>query len=214
MGNSIDDLKASIGNHGGLALSNRFRVIFTPPKMSLLNLNPTNLIGNLASGSLSLKNLINDPRDISLLCKSTSMPSRQIGTTDYQGHRQSMKVPNMISDEEINMVFMITNDMYIKVMFDNWSDEIFNARDYRLGWKKDYQTDVTIQQLNKENKPVYGVRLINAFPTSIGGLSLDNASENNPHEFSVQWTYDYWVAEDALSSTLGAGLRAIGNLIS
>lgn len=214
MASSIDDLKATISNHGGMAHGNRFNVIFTPPKMSLLNLNPTNLIGNLASGSFSLKNLINDPRDISLLCKSTSLPSRQIGTTEYQGHRQSMKVPNTLTDEEINMVFLLTGDFYIKTMFDNWADNIFNARDYQVGYKADYSTDVTIQQLTRENKPVYGVRLVNAFPTTIGGLALDNSSENNTHELTVQWSYDYWLAEDALSSTLGAGLRAIGNLIS
>jgi hypothetical protein len=182
--------------------------------MSLLNLNPTNLIGNLVSGSFSLKNLINDPRDISLLCKSTSLPSRQIGTTDYSTHSQSFKLPNNITDEEINMVFLVTSDMYIKTMFDNWIDEIFNAKDYLVGYKEEYTTDVTIQQLNKENKPVYGVRLVNAFPTTLGGLALDNSSENNTHELTVQWNYDYWIAEDALTSTLGGGLRAIGNLIS
>jgi len=214
MASSIDSLKSTISNHGGLAHGNRFNVIFTPPKMSLLNLNPTNLIGNLVSGSFSLKNLINDPRDISLLCKSTSLPSRQIGTTDYSTHSQSFKLPNTITDEEINMVFLVTSDMYIKTMFDNWIDEIFNAKDYLVGYKDDYITDVTIQQLNKENKPVYGVRLVNAFPTTLGGLALDNSSENNTHELTVQWNYDYWIAEDALTSTLGGGLRAIGNLIS
>lgn len=211
---SIDDLKATISKHGGMAHANRFAVIFTPPQMSLLNLSPTNLLGNFLSGSFSIKSLINDPRDISLLCKSTSLPSRQIGTTDYQSDRQSMKQPNNLADEEINMVFLVTSDMYIKTMFDSWANTIFNAKDYTVGWKDDYTTDVTIQQLNKENKPVYGVRLVNAFPTSIGGLALDNSSENNTHELTVQWNYDYWVAEDALTSTLGGGLRALGNLIT
>ena len=96
---SIDDLKSTISKHGGMAHANRFAVIFTPPQMSLLNLNPTNLLGNFLSGSFSIKSLINDPRDISLLCKSASIPSRQIGTTDYQADRQTMKQPNNLADE-------------------------------------------------------------------------------------------------------------------
>jgi len=35
---TIEDLKATISKKGGLARSNRFNVIFTPPKQSLLNL--------------------------------------------------------------------------------------------------------------------------------------------------------------------------------
>ena len=87
MASSIDDLKAVFSNHGGLVPSNRFNIIFTPPQMSLLNLNPSNIIGNMMSGSFSVRSLINDPRDISLLCKSASLPGRQIGTFDFQGHK-------------------------------------------------------------------------------------------------------------------------------
>ena len=43
---SIDNLKATISKKGGLAKANRFNVIFTPPKMSLLNLNN---IGNVSN---------------------------------------------------------------------------------------------------------------------------------------------------------------------
>jgi hypothetical protein len=68
--------------------------------------------------------------------------------------------------------------------------------------------------LNKENRPVYGVRLHGAFPTSVGGLGLDNTSENGIQELTVQWSYDKWVPEDAITSTLGGGLRAIKNLIT
>ena len=214
MSQTIDDLKATISKHGGMAPGNRFNIIFTPPQVSLFNLNPTNLLGNLVSGSFSVKSLINDPRDISLLCKSASLPGRQMSTLEYQGHRESRKMVNSTTDEEISTVFYITSDMYIKTMFDGWSNAIFNTDKYHVGYKKEFSTDVTIQQLNKENKPVYGVRLHNAFPTSIGGLGLDNSSDNTIQELTVQWSYDRWEPENALISTIGGGLRAIKNLIS
>ena len=213
-GTTIDDLKSVISKHGGLVPANRFRIMFTPPQVSLFNLNPTNILGNLISGSFSVGSLFNDPRDISLLCKSASLPGRQIGTLDYQAHRESRKMVNTVTDEEITTVFYITSDMYIKTMFDSWMNEIFDKKTYYAGYKKQFATDVTIQQLNKENRPVYGVRLHRAFPTSIGGLGLDNTSENGIQELTVQWSYDKWVPEDAITSTLSGGLRAIKNLIS
>ena len=38
MANSIDDLKAEINNRGGIARTNRFNVIFTPPTQALINI--------------------------------------------------------------------------------------------------------------------------------------------------------------------------------
>ena len=82
MANSVDDIKSLIAKKGGVARQNRFQVIFTPPSVSLLNLNPEVLVGSLVSGSFKVKNLLNDPRDISLLCMSAQLPGRQITTTD------------------------------------------------------------------------------------------------------------------------------------
>jgi len=210
---SIDTLKSSISNHGGIAHPNRFNVIFTPPKMSLLNKNPANLIGNLASGSLSLRNLINDPRDISLLCQSVSIPGRNITTLDYMAGKGSRKQPYTFVDSEVAMSFILTSDFYIKTMFDTWLENIFDTESYYVGYKKDYSTDVTIQQLNKKNIPVYGVRLINAFPTTVTDISLDNATTDTVQKMSATFSYDRFVAEDALSSTIGAGMRTLKNLL-
>ena len=86
---NIDTLKASIAAKGGVARTNRFNVIFTPPKQSLLNLKPEVLVGQLASGDTpSVRSLINDPRDISLLCESVSIPGRSISTIDYMAAKQ------------------------------------------------------------------------------------------------------------------------------
>ena len=127
MASSIDTLKSSISNHGGIAHPNRFNVIFTPPKMSLLNKNPTNLIGNLASGSLSLRNLINDPRDISILCKSVSLPGRTLSTFEHQHDRQQNKYPYTFIDEDVTMTFHLTNDYYMRNMLEQWQSGIFNT---------------------------------------------------------------------------------------
>ena len=100
---------------------------------------------------------------------------------------------------------------------DTWMNYILNTSKYKANYKKGstgYATDVTIQQVNKEGLPVYGIRLVNAYPTQMGELSLDNSVENGIHELSIGWSYDYYVQEDALTSTLGGVGRAIGGLLS
>ena len=202
---SIDTLKASVAAKGGLARTNRFNVIFTPPKQSLLNLNPEVLVGQLLSGDTpSVRSLINDPRDISMLCQTVSLPSRSISTTDYMADKQSNKFPNTLIDGDIDMTWILTNDYYMKTMFDGWLSSIIDMDTYTLGYKNDFATDVIIQQLNIDNIPVYGVKLEKAYPVAVNQIDLDNNSENEVAKLTVSWAYDKYVVEGPVSSTKSA----------
>jgi len=201
---SIDKLKATISKKGGLAKQNRFQVFFTPPSASLLNLNAETIISSAISGNFSARNLINDPRDISLLCQSVALPGRQISTLDYQAEKQTIKIPYGELHDDVTLTFLLTNDYYIKTMFDSWVGSIVDMDQYSIAYKKDIVTDVVIQQLDEKNIPIYGVKLENAFPTTIGDVALDNNSENTIQTLEVSFSYDKYVPEGALSSTASA----------
>ena len=206
---SIDQLKATISKKGGLSQANRFNVMFTPPQGSLLNSDPATLIGGLVSGG-GLSNVINDPRDISLLAESVNLPSSQITTLDHIAEKQSVKIPYAVIQEEVTMTFLLTNDYYIKNMFDKWGQSIVDLETYRVAYKKDIVTDVVIQQLNKQNIPIYGVKLENAFPTTIGGIALSNESADTPNKLTVTFSYDKFVVEDGLTSAISGAGAALG----
>ena len=206
---SIDQLKATISKKGGLSQANRFNVMFTPPQGSLLNSDPATLIGGLASGG-GLSNIVNDPRDISLLAESVNLPSSQITTLDHIAERQSVKIPYAVIQEEVTMTFLLTNDYYIKNLFDKWGQSIIDLETYRVAYKKDIVTDVVIQQLNKQNIPIYGVKLENAFPTTIGGIALSNESADTPNKLTVTFSYDKYIVEDGLTSAISGAGAALG----
>tara|TARA_Y100000385_G_scaffold287208_1_gene350991 strand:- start:698 stop:1324 length:627 start_codon:yes stop_codon:yes gene_type:complete len=206
---SIDQLKATISKKGGLSQANRFNVMFTPPQGSLLNSDPATLIGGLASGG-GLSNVVNDPRDISLLAESVNLPSSQITTLDHIAEKQSVKIPYAVIQEEVTMTFLLTNDYYIKNMFDKWGQSIIDLETYRVAYKKDIVTDVVIQQLNKQNIPIYGVKLENAFPTTIGGVALSNESADTPNKLTVTFSYDKYIVEDGLTSAISGVGAALG----
>ena len=218
--NSIDNLKATISKKGGVAMQNRFQILFTPPTAnsvkSLLNSDPKMLVGELAKNAISggsIKNMIPDPRDISILCESVQLPGRQITTIDYTADRQPIKVPYGVINEDVTMSFILTNDMYMKKLFDAWLTGIMDLDRYRVGYKKDFTTDIIIQQLNQKNVPVYGVKLENAFPITVNAVNLDSNAENTVQKLSVTLSYENYVPEDivdTIKSSAGVVGAAIG----
>ena len=209
---SIDKLKSTISQKGGLAPANRFSVIFTPPSQSILNLDIQGLIGSAVSGNFSPSQLVNDPRDIAILCQSVTLPGSTIATYEEGLHKQVRKFPYTFIDDEVTMSFLLTNDYYMRKMFDNWMSNIVNKESHLVGYKNDYSVDVIIQQLNQKNIPVYGVKLEKAFPTAISSSELSQDSGEFVR-FEVTWAYDKYKPEGPLSSTLStimSGLDILG----
>lgn len=207
---SIDKLTSTIGKRGGVAKQNRFQVIFTPPQGSLLS--GDGIIGALISGG-GLKSMVNDPRDISMLCENVTIPGRQITTLDYTAEKQAVKIPYSFINEDVTCTFLLTNDYYIKTMFDNWMEQVFDDKKFTARFKKDFTSDVVIQQLNSKDVPVYGVRLENAFPTTVAGITLDNNSESAVQKMTVTFSYDNYIPEGPLSSTLSGFRSAISGIL-
>ena len=200
--NSIDTFKSNVMSHGGLAQANRFNIIFKPPQMSLINLDPSNLIANALGGNFSLKDLINDPRDISMLCQTATIPGRQITTFETSDRDAARKIPYGYMDMEVNCTFLLTEDYYMKTIFDNWMQVVFNTDSYHPNYKDKFVTDVRIQQLNKKNRPIYGVVLEKAYPVSISDIILDN-SAGGANGFTITFAYNKWEQESGLESLIG-----------
>ena len=211
---NIDTMKAMIGKKGGLAQTNRFLVLMTAPKVSLINKDPSVLLGGLLSGG-GIGNLFNDPRDISLLAKTVQIPGRSISTTDKQVGKQSMKIPYDFIDGDIKMDFYMTNDMFARRYFANWLSCIVDADRYRVGYKADYSTDIQIIQLNPKNFPIFGVTLEGAFPLDISEITLDASADSGINEISVNFAYDRYVpltaSLDSLMSVVETVLPQIQN---
>lgn len=190
---TVDDLKSTIVAGGGLARNNRFVVIITPPRalnQSLLNINISDIATNLLSGGFSLKSLINDPRDIALLCESCSIPGKQIETIDSTTVRKPNKVATGYTFEDVTMTFIGTNDYRLKKMFDAWQSLAVDPTTYRLNYTNTYKSTVIIQQLNGKNLPTYGVTLLNAFPIAVNSIELSNTNDNDFVKISVSFNFE------------------------
>ena len=212
---TIDDFKSVISRRSGLAPANRFAIFMSPPSQTLLNLDLQNVASNLLSGNFGTGQLVNDPRDIAILCESCSLPGRQIQTLDHQNrnYRQSVKEPQGYFNEDVSFVFHLTNDYHMKKVFDRWLDLIINPETYQVAYKNEFVSDVTIQQLNQQNVPVYGVKLKNAFPVTMNAIELNNSSTET-QKLNVTLTYEDYETEGSIASSIGGVKNIIGGVLN
>lgn len=64
-----------------------------------------------------------------------------------------------------------------------------------------YQTDINIWQLSADNKKVYGYKLQNAFPMSLGIVTLEDGEENTLSQFSVNFAFSEFTPLENKSPT-------------
>ena len=192
---TIDEFKSTIGKHNGIATTNRFAITITPPSAAFLNLGA--LIGNGP--------IINDPRDISILCQSCSLPGKLIMTGDYDAYGANpRKYPQSSIQEDVEFTFLITGDFYAKKTFDRWQNYIINQQSQLVEYDSAYKTDVFIQQLNKDNTPMYAVRLRDAYPTAVNSVELSNDNTDAVASVSVNMTYDFFETEAPIRSMINS----------
>jgi len=212
--NSLNDLQSMLSKKGGVAQPNRFNVLFTPPKSNILK-NPIRALTNVITSGASVFNAVHDPREVSILCDTAALPGRSLFTFEHGDVGQQTKYAYTFSDGELRMTFLLTNDYSIKHMFDDWLELIINTDTYVAKYKNEYTADVIIQQLNKVNIPVYAVKLINAFPTSIDAIVLDNSAENSVQKVSVTFAFDKYVKEDLIDTikSSAASINTVSTVI-
>ena len=204
----IDSLKGVINKRGGLSKTNKFAIVMTPPTNTLLNLDIAEHVRNALSGTFGLGDLVNDPRDIALLCENVSIPGRQIQTTEYASNQDwfTSKIPTAYLSEDVTFSFHLTGDYYIRKMFDRWQGAIISTKTKLVNYESEYYSDVIIQQLDQNGVPTYGVKLINAFPTTVSAIVLDNNAADSTQRLTVTLAYEDFKTQGALETMIG-GVR-------
>lgn len=204
---NIDSFKSALGRRGGVARQNFFAVTMSMP---LISMDPAQIGRNLLAGNTSVGQVFNDPRDLTFLCESASLPGRNIATNDYQPVGKATKKPYGYNNDDVTMSFLLTQDYFAKTMLEGWQDLIINRESHRIAYKETYCRDITIQQLSSNGTPIYTIKLKNAFPVTINAVDLNNTSENSPQRVGVTFAYDDWEVAPSFTSLLDAATTIVG----
>ena len=196
---SIEELKGLLSKKGGPARSNLFQVQL--PQIPFTNMSM---------------------RDINLVCRDVNLPGRQIASMDRTVGGLTSKIAYGQMSEDISLTFLVTNDYGIRKYFEAWQELAVNPNTLEVGYKEDYAKEVRIIQMAKtglrdidesfstnifnidftldvnidlpEEKPIYEVNLINAYPTTMNAINLNNDA-NGLVELNVQLSYDRWLSK-------------------
>jgi hypothetical protein len=190
MAYSIEQLKGTIGSHGGLAKNNLFSVQL--PSLSTIKTDSIESFLESAVSSAISGSSPAQPSELNLLCKNVTLPSRQLNTLESNINGYNSKVVNGSITDDISMTFYVTNSMAVKEYFETWMKLCYNQDTRRVGYFKDYAKPIVIKTLTlpkfnselnipgfdklpaaiKSNMPDISLGPINA-NLATGSLSLD-----------------------------------------
>lgn len=141
---------------------------------------------------LTLIPYVNSARSLTYRCETAQLPGRTFGTAQQKiGSNPIEKYPNLTTFTDIDLTFIVDDDMSQRVFFDAWLNFINPQYNYNFRYKGDYATTITINQYDVTNSLSYSVDLIDAFPLSMNQLDLDWSSDGN-HKLSVTFAYTQW----------------------
>ena len=185
----VDQLKALVTTKFGMARRNQFMVTL-----------PT-VRGGVGANEMNL------------LCKNVSLPGLQNMTLQRLHGFYREKIAYAPEFPDVAMSFYVLNDYGIRKHLEEWRKLIWNYGS-EAGYKNFYSSDIEIHQLKRPqvgvnigsgdfsvtlaggiDEKVYSVKLIEAFPTSIGQIDLSN-DQDGLVELVVNFSYSYWESYD------------------
>jgi len=170
MAGSINDFKSSFTND--LARPSRFDVTIPVPIVLL----PFRNVG----------------KQLSLRCETAQLPSRTFATAEQRfGSNPIEKYPYQPQYNDLDLTFLVSDDMSEKVFFDSWLELINPSLTFNFKYKNDYAVNMQVNQYDVTNNKSYSINLIDAYPISVNQLDLD-WSNNEYHKLTVVFAYTYW----------------------
>ena len=168
MGN-IDDFKANL--IGGGARPNQFRITITPPLVA---------IGL-------------DVRRTSFLITAIAIPSIEMNFFEVPFRGRVLQYPgDRPAFNDWTTTFYNDTDFMIKTAMERWSNGI---NDFALNTgtsnPADYQADLIVEQLDRDDTILKTYILRNCFPTTIGEITLETANQDAIETFDVTWKYQH-----------------------
>lgn len=130
------------------------------------------------------------------VCKTAQLPESAIGTIDVPYFGRKIKVAGERAFSDWAVSVLNDEDFSVRSMFETWSNAInrlvANVRDPAIA-NENYKVDLDIYQYGKDGSTIRAYQLIGAFPTTVGPIGLNWESSNAIEEFSVNFSYDYWI---------------------
>ena len=169
----IDDFKANL--IGGGARANQYRVTITPPVGIAIGL---------------------DVRRTSFLVTASNLPAQTLAeiAIPFRG-RQIYIAGDRTFDDPWSTTFMNDTDFMIRNAMERWSNGINDlAEGTGVIAPADYQTDLFVEHLDRDDTILKSYIFRNSWPTTIAAIDLTSDAADAIEEFEVTWRYQHFEA--------------------
>jgi hypothetical protein len=195
MAGSINEFKSSFTKD--LARANRFDV-FVPIPLVLLP-------------------YFKSTRTLKFRCESAQLPGKSFATIEQKfGSAPVEKFPYMTNYQDIDLTFLIDDDMQQKLLFDGWMNYISPVYNFNFRYKSDYTTAITINQYDVQNELTYSVNLYDAYPIAMSQMDL-NWNNDGIHKLVITFAYTNWQnnsLQDVGMQLLDYGINGLADAIA
>ena len=170
---AIDDFKANL--IGGGARANQYRVTVTPPPGIAIGL---------------------DVRRASFLVTASRLPESNLGeiAVPFRG-RNIYVAGDRPAPETWTTTFYNDTDFMVRNAMERWHNGINNFADNTgVTNAADYQTDLFVEQLDRDDTILKSYVFRSAFPVGITAIDLTNEETTTIETFEVTWRYQHFEA--------------------
>ena len=167
----IDDFKANL--IGGGARANQYRVTITPPPGSSIGL---------------------DVRRTSFLVTASQLPASTLGEIVVPFRGRNIYVSgDRPAPDPWTTTFMNDTDFMIRNAMERWHNGINDfANNTGVINSADYQTDLTVEQLDRDDTVLKSYIFRAAYPLTIQAIDLTNDEATAIETFEVTWRYQHF----------------------
>ena len=168
----IDDFKANL--IGGGYRTNQFRVTITPP-------------AGIATGL--------DVRNASFLAKSSNLPGQTLGEIPVPFRGRNIYIAGDREFETWTTTFLNDTNFNIRNAIELWMNGINDLADGTgTSALADYQTDLQVEQLDRDDTILKTYIFRSAWPTSVAQIDLSSETADAIEDFEVTWRYQHFEA--------------------
>jgi len=168
---SIDNFKANL--IGGGARANQFEVTIVEP-------------AGITIGLIKERT--------SFLVTATNLPASTLGEIAVPFRGRNIYVSgDRPAPETWTTTFMNDTDFMIRNAMERWQNGINDyANNTGVVSPADYQTDLTVEQLDRDDTVIKSYIFRAAYPLTVGTIELTNAEATEIETFEVTWRYQHF----------------------
>ena len=168
---NIDDFRAKL--LGGVARANQFKVRITRPTGISIDL---------------------DIERTSFLVRSANLPGMTLGEIAVPFRGRTIYIAgDRTFDETWSTTFLNDTDFMIRTAMEKWSNGINDLKNATGVTNPNlYQVDLTVIQLDRDDKELKSYIFRNAWPTSVSSIDLTADTADAIEEFEVTWRYQHF----------------------